>query len=116
MSVLTNATKHFADQLTGDLKHITVPEWKTDVYFKPINNFATESRIIELTQKGKITEALVQLGFPAARGAKIAGGIANKSIKAIQKGKKFSATNKNTAKAMNKASSLNKASEVRSFI
>ena len=60
MSVLTNATKHFADQLTGDLKHITVPEWKTDVYFKPINNFATESRIIELTQKGKITEALIE--------------------------------------------------------
>ena len=66
------------------------------------------------TAAGKITEALVQLGFPAARGAKIAGGIANKTIKAIQKGKKFSATNKNTAKAMNKARSLNKASEVRS--
>ena len=66
------------------------------------------------TAAGKITEALVQLGFPAARGAKIAGGIANKTIQAIQKGKKFSVSNKNTAKAMNKARSLNKASQVRS--
>ena len=46
------------------------------------------------TAAGKITEALVQLGFPAARGAKIAGGIANKTIQAIQKGKKFSVSNR----------------------
>ena len=42
------------------------------------------------TAAGKITEALVQLGFPAARGAKIAGGIANKTIQAIQKEEIFS--------------------------
>jgi hypothetical protein len=60
MSVLQNATKHFADQLTGELKSVTVPEWQTDVYYKPINSFAIESKIIELTQKGKITEALIE--------------------------------------------------------
>ena len=48
------------------------------------------------TAAGRITEALVQIGFPAARGAKIAGGIATKTINAIQKGKRFSLKNKNT--------------------
>ena len=42
------------------------------------------------TAAGKITEALVQVGIPAARGAKIAGTIAEKTIKAIKTGKRVS--------------------------
>ena len=57
------------------------------------------------TAAGRITEALVQIGFPAARGAKIAGGIATKTINAIQKGKRFSLKNKNTLKKYSYASS-----------
>ena len=64
---------------------------------------------------GKITEALVQLGIPAARGAKIAGNIATKTITAIQKGKKFSLKSKNTIKGMRKANALNKAAKTARF-
>ena len=51
------------------------------------------------TAAGKITEALVQVGIPAARGAKIAGTIAEKTIKAIKTGKRVSLKNKNISKA-----------------
>ena len=60
MSVLDNAKKHFSDRALGNLKKITVPEWKTDIYYKPVNNFSVESKIIELTQKNKLTEALIE--------------------------------------------------------
>ena len=42
------------------------------------------------TAAGRITEALVQVGIPAARGAKIGGQIAAKTISAIKKGKEES--------------------------
>ncbi len=67
------------------------------------------------TAAGRITEALVQLGFPAAKGAKIGLGIANKTIQAIQKGKRFSLKNKNTLNAMQRASRLNKQARVGRF-
>ena len=60
MSVLDNAKKHFSERALGTLQKITVPEWKTDIYYKPVNNFAVESKIIELTQKNKLTEALIE--------------------------------------------------------
>ena len=60
MSVLENAKSHFAGKASGDLKKITVTEWKTDIFYKPINSFAVESKVIELTQKGKTVEALVE--------------------------------------------------------
>ena len=55
----------------------------------------------EATTAGRITEALVQVGVPAARGAKIAGQIATKTINAIQKGKRVGLTGK-TAKNLAK--------------
>ncbi len=60
MSVLDNAKKHFSDRALGKLKKIKVKEWKTDIYYKPVNNFAVESRIIELSQKNQLTEALIE--------------------------------------------------------
>jgi len=39
---------------------MTVPEWKTDIYYKPAYAFAVESKIIELQQAGKTVEALVE--------------------------------------------------------
>ena len=46
-----------------------------------------------------LAAALVQVGIPAARGAKIAGTIAEKTIKAIKTGKRVSLKNKNISKA-----------------
>ena len=60
MSVLDNAKKHFSDRVSGNLKKITVEEWKTDIFYKPVNNFAVESWIIELSQKNRLTEALIE--------------------------------------------------------
>tara|TARA_R100001443_G_scaffold109_1_gene427 strand:- start:1505 stop:5284 length:3780 start_codon:yes stop_codon:yes gene_type:complete len=51
------------------------------------------------TAAGKLTEAFVQVGIPATRGAKIAGTIAAKTIKAIKTGKRVSLKNKNISKA-----------------
>ena len=70
------------------------------------------------TAAGRITEALVQVGIPAARGAKIAGQIATKTINAIQKGKRVSLvgkTGKNLQKAKEQAAKLNKAAGVGRF-
>jgi hypothetical protein len=60
MSVLNNAKEHFKSKLTGELQKITVPEWKTDIYFRSSHSFAAESKIIELQQAGKTVEALVE--------------------------------------------------------
>lgn len=67
------------------------------------------------TAAGRITEALVQVGVPAARGAKIAGQIATKTISAIQKGRRVSLTGKtakNLSKAQQSANNLNRASKI----
>jgi len=64
------------------------------------------------TAAGRITEALVQVGVPAARAAKIAGNIAVKAINGIQKGKRVSVTGKqgkNLLKGAQKANELNRA-------
>ena len=60
------------------------------------------------TAAGRITEALVQVGIPAARGAKIGGQIAAKTISAIKGGKRVSLKNKNLLKGAQKANDLNK--------
>ena len=63
------------------------------------------------TAAGRITEALVQVGVPAARAAKIAGNISVKLINGIQKGKRVSATGKqgkNLLKGAQKANELNR--------
>ena len=59
-NVLDNAKKHFKDKLNGELKKLVVPEWKTDIYYKPVNSFAVESRVIQLQQQGLTVEALVE--------------------------------------------------------
>ena len=58
--ILKQAQEHFKSKLAGGLNKMTVPEWKTDVYYKPAYSFAVESKIIELQQQGKTVEALVE--------------------------------------------------------
>lgn len=60
MSVLENVKAHYKTKLSGQLEKISVPEWKTDIYFKQAHPFAVESKIIELQQAGKTVEALVE--------------------------------------------------------
>lgn len=57
---IDRATAHYKEMLASDLKGpIKVPEWDLDVYWHPSATMAEESVIIELTQAGKTTEALV---------------------------------------------------------
>ena len=60
MSVLDNAKKHFGDKISGGMKSYYCDEWETEIYYRPVNSFAVETKIIELTQKGRSVEALVE--------------------------------------------------------
>ena len=60
MSILENVKSHYKSKLSGELQKLSVPEWKSDVYYKTAHSFATESKIIELQQQGKTVEALVE--------------------------------------------------------
>jgi hypothetical protein len=66
--VLEQATAHFRTKISGDMKHITVPEWgDSKIYFKESNTLQEESRLLELAQKGKTVEALVETLIVKAR-------------------------------------------------
>ena len=70
------------------------------------------------TAAGRITEALVQVGVPAARAGKIVGNISVKVIDAIKNGKRLSLvgkTGKNLQKAKEQTAKLNKAAGVSRF-
>ena len=56
----SNITKHFKTKVNGELNKISVPEWEMDIYYKNAYSFATEAKIIELQQNGKVVEALVE--------------------------------------------------------
>ena len=60
-SVLEKAKSHMRDKIGAGLKGpIAVPEWETEVFYKPATTFHQESKVIELQQAGKTVEALVQ--------------------------------------------------------
>lgn len=68
MSVIDKATKHFDEVLSqGLMGPIDVPEWETKVFYKASTTMFEESKIIELTQANKTTEALVQTLIMRAR-------------------------------------------------
>jgi hypothetical protein len=59
-SVIGNATAHFKNALSGELKSVEVPEWDTTIYFRTATTFASEKKILELHSKGETVEALVE--------------------------------------------------------
>lgn len=60
--VLDAAKAHYREVLSAGLKGpIVVPEWDTEVFYKPVINFAQESKVIELQNQGKTAEALVEM-------------------------------------------------------
>lgn len=58
--VLEQATAHFRNQISGEMKSIDVPEWKSKIYFKTATTLREEGKILELSQQGKTVEALVE--------------------------------------------------------
>ena len=66
--LIDKATAHFESVLAGGLLGpIQVPEWDATIYYKPSSTMAEEAKIIELSQAGKTTEALVQTLIIKAR-------------------------------------------------
>ena len=59
MSVINNATKHFKEKLAGGLESINVPEWDTNVYFRPSATLKQTEAVVALHGKGQVMEALV---------------------------------------------------------
>ena len=59
-SILDKATSHFQHVMSQELKGpIDVPEWDAQIWHKPSSTMAQETKVIELTQAGKTTEALI---------------------------------------------------------
>jgi hypothetical protein len=66
--LIDKATAHFEDVLSQGLRGpILVPEWDAEIYYKPSTTMAEQSKIIELTQQNKATEALVTTLIMRAR-------------------------------------------------
>ena len=85
---------------------------KVEQVFDTINPF---EEIAEQRAAGKITEALVSIGVPAAAGAKIASKLATKALKARKTGTYVNLKGKNVRKGMEKVYKLNDAARVQRF-
>lgn len=60
--ILNKAKAHFREVLAQGLRGpIKVPEWDTEVWYKPAINFQQESKIIELQNQGKTADALCEM-------------------------------------------------------
>ena len=58
--LIDKATAHFKDAVAQGVKGpIRVDEWDADIYYRATTTMAQESKVIELTQQGKTTEALI---------------------------------------------------------
>jgi hypothetical protein len=67
-SNIDKMTAHFRSKISGEMKHITVPEWDDmKIYFKEANTLTEESRLLQLAQQGKTVEALVETLIVKAR-------------------------------------------------
>lgn len=60
-------TAHFRKRIAGGMEKIRVDEWDMDIWYKPTNTLEEESKLVELAQKGKTIEALVETFIMKAR-------------------------------------------------
>jgi hypothetical protein len=66
--VLDQATAHFRNKISGEMKSIKVPEWgDEEIFYKSANTLQEESRLLKLAQEGKTVEALVETLITKAR-------------------------------------------------
>jgi transaldolase len=57
--VLAKAIEHFK-HTDAEMKELHVEEWDTTIYYKEKSAFKDQSAIMQLHQKGKVVEALVE--------------------------------------------------------
>lgn len=67
VKIIDKATAHFRNKISGEMKHIFVPEWDTKIWFKEANTLKEEAKLLELAQAGKTVEALVETLIVKAR-------------------------------------------------
>lgn len=60
MNPIDKMTGHFRNKISGDMSIIEIPEWEMKIYYKAANTLTEEGKLIELAQKGKTVEALVE--------------------------------------------------------
>ena len=86
---------------------------KVEQFFDDLTEFDEKA---EATAAGRITEALVNIGIPAARGFKVASRMADDAMKAGRNNKYFKTTNPNLKKGIDKAIELNARGKTNKFI
>ena len=65
--VIANAIAHFKNRNDQEMMTIEVPEWGTTIYYKNIQTFAEQSKVMQLHGEGKVVEALVETIITKAR-------------------------------------------------
>jgi hypothetical protein len=66
--VLDQATSHFREKLSAEMKYVAVPEWgNAKIYYKSTITLKEQSKLIELASQGKTVEALVETLIVKAR-------------------------------------------------
>ena len=86
---------------------------KVESFFDDLTEFDEKA---EATTAGRITEALVNIGLPAARGFKIASKMADDAMRAGRNNKYFKTTNPNLKGAVDEALELNARGKTNKFI
>ena len=86
---------------------------RVESFFDDLTEFDEKA---EATTAGRITEALVNIGLPAARGFKVASKIADDAMRAGRNNKYFKATNPNLKGAVDEALELNARGKTNKFI
>ena len=86
---------------------------RVESFFDDLTEFDEKA---EATTAGRITEALVNIGLPAARGFKIASKIADDAMRAGRNNKYFKATNPKLKGAVDEALELNARGKTNKFI
>ena len=86
---------------------------RVESFFDDLTEFDEKA---EATTAGRITEALVNIGLPAARGFKIASKMADDAMRAGRNNKYFKTTNPNLKGAVDEALELNARGQTNKFI
>ena len=86
---------------------------KVEQFFDDLTEFDEKA---EATAAGRITEALVNIGLPGARGFKVASKMADDAMRAARNNKYFKASNPNLKKGVDEALELNARGKTNKFI
>ena len=65
--ITKNITKHYQSVIGGELEKLHVEEWDMEIYYRKTYSLIDETKIIELQNKGKTVEAMVESLIVKAR-------------------------------------------------